>query len=100
MLNQTFEDKDRAILTRYLEDSSWNLAEKVKGTEKGVERGQRSVFKYKPVAVKVKPVIQELPSQFRIIRDIKGDSLAEMLELSPNPLEFEPVGRYTQACNT
>ena len=29
--------------------------------------------KYKLVAKKVKPIIAELPGQYRIIRDIKGD---------------------------
>ena len=29
--------------------------------------------KYKPVAKKVKPIIAELPGQYRIIRDIKSD---------------------------
>jgi len=52
--------------------------------------------KYKPVALKVKPVYAELPSQYRITRNIKGDPLAEMPRLKPNPPEFVPVGRYTQ----
>ena len=29
--------------------------------------------KYKPVAKKVKPIIAELPGQYRIIRDNQGD---------------------------
>ena len=56
----------------------------------------RSVYKYKPVALKVKPVVQELPAEFRIKREIVGDPLAEMPELSPNPPDFIPTGRYTQ----
>ena len=52
--------------------------------------------KYKPVAQKVKPVYQELPEQYRIIRDIRGDPLAEMPSLSLHPPEFTPTGRYTQ----
>ena len=52
--------------------------------------------KYKPVAQKIKPVYQELPDQYRIIRDIKGDPLEGMPELSLNPPEFTPTGRYTQ----
>ena len=96
MSNKMFEDKDRAILTKYLDDNTWNMSVNQKRLDMDAERGQRSVFKYKPVALKVKPVIQELPSQFRIIRDIKGDPLAEMPELSRNPPDFEPVGRYTQ----
>ena len=96
MSNKMFEDNDREILTKYLENNTWNISANLQSVEKDVGIGQRSVYKYKPVAQKVKPVIQELPSQFRIIRDIKGDPLAEMPALSPNPPEFEPVGRYTQ----
>ena len=52
--------------------------------------------KYKPVALKVKPLLQDLPKRFRIIRDIKGDPLADMPELKPISPEFTPTGRYTQ----
>ncbi|THU76289.1 hypothetical protein K435DRAFT_622426, partial [Dendrothele bispora CBS 962.96] len=52
--------------------------------------------KYKPVALKVKPVLTELPEKFRIVRDIKGDPLKEMPMLSTTPRDFEPTGRYTQ----
>ena len=61
-----------------------------------VEINERSVYKYKPVDKKVKPVVQELPAEFRIRREIKGDPLAEMPMLSPKPPDFEPPGRYTQ----
>ena len=56
----------------------------------------RSVYKYKPVALKVKLMIQELPAEFRIKREILGDPLAEMPELSPNSPDFVPTGRYAQ----
>ncbi|THU76821.1 hypothetical protein K435DRAFT_556836, partial [Dendrothele bispora CBS 962.96] len=52
--------------------------------------------KYKPVALKVKPVLTALPEKFRIVRDIKGDPLKEMPTLSTTPRDFEPTGRYTQ----
>jgi hypothetical protein len=60
---------------------------------------QTSVFagkKYKKVADKVRPVYQDLPEKYRIIRDIKGDPLEGMLPLSTNPPDFVPTGRYTQ----
>src|SRR5882762_4307180 len=38
--------------------------------------------KYKPVARKIRPIETELPSRFRIIRDIKGDPLANLPQLS------------------
>ena len=52
--------------------------------------------KYKPVALKVKPIYGDLPEKFRIKRDIKGDPLADMPELKPVSPEFTPTGRYTQ----
>ena len=58
-----------------------------------------SVFaskKYKPVTLKVKPVYVELPEQFRIKREIRGDPLEAMPCLNSRPLDFVPTGRYTQ----
>jgi hypothetical protein len=52
--------------------------------------------KYKPVALKVQPVKTELPSRFRIIRDIKGDPLENIPELPMHPQDFQPTGRYMQ----
>ncbi|KZV59519.1 hypothetical protein PENSPDRAFT_554482, partial [Peniophora sp. CONT] len=52
--------------------------------------------KYKPVARKVNAVRAPLPDEFRIIRNIVGDPLADMPQLSPNPPDFTPTGRYTQ----
>ena len=54
------------------------------------------IYKYKPVALKMKPVIGELPGEFRIRREIIGDPLLEMPKLLVKPPEFEPTGRYTQ----
>ena len=51
--------------------------------------------KYKPVALKVRPVETELPSRFRIVREIKGDPLAELPKLPTRPANYEPTGRYT-----
>ena len=51
--------------------------------------------KYKPVALKVRPVETELPSRFRIVRKIEGDPLENMPELPTRPADFTPVGRYT-----
>lgn len=79
-------------------------AEKVTETRKRVTRkvlkGKNPVTrtvlagkKYKPVADKVRPVYQELPEKFRIVREIYGDPLLGMPELSTNPPEFTPTGR-------
>lgn len=51
--------------------------------------------KYKPVALKVKPVAAALPERFRIVRDIKGDPLANLPVLNLNPPPFTSTGRYT-----
>jgi hypothetical protein len=52
--------------------------------------------KYKPVALKTKPVLGDLEEKFRIIREIKGDPLEHLPVLNPNPPKFTPCGRYTQ----
>jgi hypothetical protein len=58
-----------------------------------------SVFagkKYKPVGLKVRPVYTELPDQYRIRREIKGDPLEGLPPLNSQPPDFEPRGRYTE----
>ena len=87
MEDKRFEDSERELLSGYL-----NECVLPKSEEKQVTR---SVYKYKPVALKTKPVIGELPGEFRIKREILGDPLADMPKLSTNPPEFEPTGRYT-----
>lgn len=51
--------------------------------------------KYKPVALKVRPVLGELPDKYRIKREIVGDPLARLPKLPMNPPEFIAKGRYT-----
>ena len=51
--------------------------------------------KYKPVALKVRPVMTELPERFRIVRNILGDPLAALPTLPKHPGPFRPHGRYT-----
>ncbi|KAF9800393.1 hypothetical protein IEO21_10373 [Rhodonia placenta] len=51
--------------------------------------------KYKPVALKTRPILGAVPEQFRILRDIKGDPLSIMPKLSTDPPPFKPTGRYT-----
>ena len=52
--------------------------------------------KYKPVALKVRPVLARSTEEFRIVRDIKGDPLANLPVLPEFPPEFVPRGRYTR----
>ena len=52
--------------------------------------------KYKPVAQKVRPIIGNLPSRFRIVRNIIGDPLTDLPRLSPLPPRFRLTGRYSE----
>jgi hypothetical protein len=52
--------------------------------------------KYKPVHLKVKPVIRKLPDKFRIIRNIIGDPLKDLPTLPTDPLRSKPTGCYTK----
>ena len=81
------EDKNRDRLQHYLQ--AMNRA-KIVDTEKAAS------YKYKPVALKVKPLHADLPEKYRIIRDIRGDPLENMPVLNPKPPDFVPTGRYTQ----
>lgn len=67
-------------------------------TKKSFSDSERALFvtrKYKPVAQKIRPVITELPTKFRIERKIIGDPLATLPILNPIPPPFQPTGRYT-----
>src|SRR5271163_1533735 len=98
MTNPVYEDSDREKLAGYLDNTVWRSSAVREGDDERVylsSTDERSVYKYKPVALKIKPVIQELPAEFRIKREILGDPLADIPVLSPNPTDFEPTGRYT-----
>ncbi|KAJ8582518.1 hypothetical protein M405DRAFT_750132, partial [Rhizopogon salebrosus TDB-379] len=51
--------------------------------------------KYKPVAVKARAVLADVPKKFRIVRNIVGDPLKDIPILSPNPPPFQPTSQYT-----
>ncbi len=61
-----------------------------------VTRPKPKKKKYKKVDQRVKPVPTTLPEEFRIIREITGDPLADIPILSTHPPDFHPTGRYTQ----
>src|SRR5713226_5935468 len=52
--------------------------------------------KYKPVALKVRPVLADLPEKYRITRHIIGDPLTSLPTLTPTPPPFMSTGRYTE----
>lgn len=55
------------------------------------------IFKYTPVTQKVKPILGDLPSKLRIVRNIVGDPLRDLPDLSPKPPELKSCGWYTEA---
>jgi len=65
--------------------------------EQKIEEEVVSYFakKYKPVVLKVKPVLGTLPERFRITREIVGDPLQGIPKLPEHPPEFKPRGHYT-----
>jgi len=75
----------------------WMAVEEEIGNLEEIEEEVMSCFikKYKPVALKVKPVLGTLPEQFRITREIVGDPLQGIFKLPEHPPEFKPRGCYT-----
>ncbi|KAG6882267.1 hypothetical protein C0992_011158, partial [Termitomyces sp. T32_za158] len=58
-------------------------------------KGVQVKKKYKPVALKTKPVASSVSEDFRIEQKIIGDPLADMPPLSPNLPPFILTGRFT-----
>ena len=56
--------------------------------------------KYKPVSLKVCPIETELPSQFCIVCNIKGDLLKDIPSLSTHPPPYQPTGHYMKSAKT
>jgi hypothetical protein len=54
-----------------------------------------SSYRYKKVANCVRPVATTLPEEFRIVRRIPHDVLADLPKLPTNPPEVLPGKRYT-----
>lgn len=88
--NQTWLQAVKAFFTE-----AYSVVNKATETISNV----KSIFaqrKYKPVASRVKPAKATLPSEFRIVRDIKGDPLQGLPVLPNHPEDYKPTGRYTQ----
>jgi len=75
----------------------WIAVEEEAGNLEKIEEEVASCFakKYKPVALKVKPILGTLPERFRMTREIVGNPLQGMPKLPEHLPEFEPRGRYT-----
>jgi hypothetical protein len=96
---KTLED-DMALLPIFdlissLSASSWLALGATPDTLRRIFVGAKK--KYKPVHLKVRPVKTELPREYRIVRDIKGNPLDTMpvIQYSNIP-DFSPIGRYTE----
>nr|VWP00813.1 Uncharacterized protein [Ganoderma boninense] len=79
----------------------WSLAasntSRSQGSEALADVYLKTKKKYKPVALKTRPLLADLPAKFRIERKIIGDPLARMPALNPHPPSvFVPGERYTQ----
>jgi hypothetical protein len=75
-------------------DNRLPTIEKTRTYEQFVQKQEIYSKKYKPVGVKVKPVLTDLPSEYRIVREIKGDPLKDLPTLPTHPPEFTPGERY------
>ena len=101
----TLGEKEVILLEQIMQeirrpDTLWRHGMAVKEEAGNLEEIEEEVIscfakKYKPVALKVKPVLGTLPERFRITREIVGDSLQGMPKLPEHPPEFEPRGCYT-----
>ena len=85
-----------AMIAEVTPDSSHTDKADPAPTTEALDINLKTTKKYKPVALRSKPIIGELPDKFRIIRNIIGDPLAALPTLNPNPPKFSPIGRYTQ----
>jgi hypothetical protein len=70
--------------------------ERRKELEKSPVNLSQEILAYKKVANKVRPIATTLPEEFRIIRKIPSDPLANLPKLPTSPLDFIPRKRYTQ----
>jgi len=71
-----------------------SVEEKLDNPDKPTQIVDCFAKKYKPVALKVKPVLETLPERFRITREIIGDLLKNMPRLPEQPPEFQTKGCY------
>ncbi|KAG6894670.1 hypothetical protein C0992_005174 [Termitomyces sp. T32_za158] len=83
----TIMDPNMGILDMSNDLSSYVATPKWKGVQ--VKK------KYKPVALKTKPVTSSVSEDFRIEQKIIGGPLANMPPLTPNPPPFIPTGHFT-----
>ncbi|KAG6848039.1 hypothetical protein C0991_001045, partial [Blastosporella zonata] len=59
-------------------------------------KGVQVKKKYKPVALRTKPIVASIPDSFRIKCNIIGDPLHDIPILSANPPPYIPTGQFNQ----
>ena len=100
----SMQTKDKEMLEQFLQEVKWSENSKrrlttVEEEESVLEEAEDSVScfakKYKPVALKVQPVLGTLPERFRITREIVGDPLKGIPKLPERPPEFQTKGHYS-----
>jgi hypothetical protein len=90
------EKADKHLLEQYLGgvDNRVPAMNRGKTYQQFMETHEIFAKKYKPVAVKVRPVLTDLPPEYHIIREIQGDPLKDLSELPLDSPEFEPGEQY------
>jgi len=86
-------ESERKIATQDSKrDTKTNIdSPRTNGTERTIES-----LGYKKVANKTRPIATTLPEEFRIVRRIPSDPLANLPILTTHPPDFEPGERYTK----
>jgi hypothetical protein len=92
---KTIEDKEAAQVWRQYANNKSCTAWTHVNQKEYLDIESSLAKKYKPVGVKVQPVLVELLPEFRIERNIQGDPLAELPELPVYPPEFTPEKQYS-----
>ncbi|EEB88769.1 hypothetical protein MPER_13219 [Moniliophthora perniciosa FA553] len=102
-VNQVLES--HSVYSGHIKEYQWEATDSVpqvmlydvKQTRAEAIKDSGSVFgKYKPVALKVKPVKATLPQEFHVQRNITGDPLKGMPILPTNPPDFVEMQRYNK----
>jgi len=100
---EALKQEDSLLLNRLLQEIKMpethrrqvmSVEEGLDNLDKPTQKVNCFAKKYKPVALKVKPVLETLPERFRITREIIGDPLKNMPRLPERPPEFQTKGRY------
>jgi len=84
--SHSIEETNISISTYFEEQTS----KAKKSTDQTTE-----ILAYKKVANRIKPVATTLPEEFRMVRKIPSDPLAELPVLPTKPPDFTPGNRYT-----